>query len=230
MWLSTVARPDSSNDVRAVARHSHSPTDRHRKAVMKITVYLDGTRDFGMTFVRSSGLELTAYSDADHADESNDMRSISGPVVTLGGAAVSGASTTQRCVTLSTTEAEYVTPGEGVKEALFTGTVLSLICPKLSGSCVRVFEDNQGGKALADNPRSSSWSKHTDVWFHFVRELLRAKKTAIRLVASEGQHADIITKSLAATPFKSHRRFLLNLPLEGGQGVRALKTMSIMFE
>ena len=34
----------------------------------------------------------------------------------------------------------------------------------------------------------------------------------IQFVASEEQHADILTKSLAATLFKSHREFLLNLP------------------
>ena len=102
-----------------------------------------------------------------------------------------------------------------MKEALSTGAVLSVICPELSGSCVRVFEDNQGGIALAENPLSSARSKHIHVRFHFVRELLRAKKIGIQFVASEEQHADILTKSLGAAPFKSHRRFLLNLPLEG---------------
>ena len=85
--------------------------------------------------------------------------------------AVRWASSTQRCVTLSTTEAEYVALGEGVKEALFSGAVLSFLCPELSGSCVRVFEDNEGAKALAENPLSSTWSKHIYVRFHFSREL-----------------------------------------------------------
>ena len=53
-------------------------------------------------------------SDADYADTSNDRRSASGTVVTLGVTAVNWVSNTQRCVTLSTTEAEYVTLGEGV--------------------------------------------------------------------------------------------------------------------
>ena len=101
----------------------------------------------GLTFVRGSGLDLTACSDADYADKSNGRRSVSGTVVTLGGAAFSWASSTQRCVTLSTTEAEYVAPGEGVKEALFTGAVLSFICPELSGSCIRVFHVKQAAIA-----------------------------------------------------------------------------------
>ena len=214
MWLSTMTRPDISNAVHAVARHSHNPTDRHWKAVLKIMTYLHGTRGMGLTFVRDSGLDLTAYSDADYADKSNDRRSVSGTVITLEGAAASWASSTQRCVTLSTAEAEYVALVEGVKEALFTGAVLSFICPEPTGSCVRVFEDNQGAIALAENPFSSARSKHIDVRFYFVRELLRAKTIDVQFVASEEQHSDISTKSLAATPFKSHRKFLLNLPLD----------------
>ena len=100
---------------------------------------------------------------------------MSGTIISSGGAAVNWASSTQRFVTLSTAEAEYVALGEGVKEALFTAAVLSFIYPELSGSCVRVFEVNQGGIALAENPLNSARNKHIDVRFHFVRELIRAK-------------------------------------------------------
>ena len=140
---------------------------------------------------------------------------MSGAVITSGCAAVSWASSTQRCVTLSSAQAEYVVLGEGVKEAFLTGAVLSFICPELSGSCVGVFQDNQGGIALAEKPLSSARGKHIDVRFNFVRELLRAKKIDILFVASDEQQVDFWTKSLAAIPFKFHRRFLLNLPLEG---------------
>ena len=84
MWLSAMTRPDISNAVRAVARHSHNPTDRHWKAVRKTMAYLHGTRGMGLNFVRGSGLDLTAYSDADYAAKSNDRRSVSGTVITLG--------------------------------------------------------------------------------------------------------------------------------------------------
>ena len=68
------------------------------------------------------------------------------------------------------------------------------------------FNDNRGAIALAGNLLDSAWSKHADVRFHFVRELLRAKKIDIQFVASESLHEDILSKSLAATPFKCHRR------------------------
>ena len=67
---------------------------------------------------------------------------------------------------------------------------------------------------MAENPRSSARRQYIDVRLHFVRELLRVKKIGIQFAASEEQHADILTKFLAATPFNSHQNILLNLPLE----------------
>ena len=110
MWLSTMTRPDISNVVRAVARHSQNPTDRHWEAVLKIVAYPHGTSSMGLTFVRGSGLDLTACSDANYDDKSNDGRSVSGTVITLAGTVVSWASSTQRCVTLSAAKAEYFCP------------------------------------------------------------------------------------------------------------------------
>ena len=130
--------------------------------------------------MRGSGLDVTTYSDAGLADTPNDRLSMSRTVITLGGVAVSWATSTQRCVTLSTAETEYVALGEGVEEDMFMGAVSSFICPEQTRSCVRVFEDNQGVIALAESSLSSARSKHIDVWFHFVRELFRAKKIDIQ--------------------------------------------------
>lgn len=116
---------------------------------------------------------------------------------------------------MSTVEVEYVALGEGVEETLFVGAMLSFVCAELSGPRVRVFEDNQTIIVLAESPLSSARSNRIGVRCHFVKELLRANNIDFQLVASNKQHADILTKSLAATPFKPHRRFLLNLPLEG---------------
>ena len=93
------------------------------------------------------------YSDADYSTPNiYDRRSVSGTKVTLGGEAVSWASSTHRCGTLLTTEAEHVALGEGVKATLFTGVVLSSVCPEISGPCVRILEDNSGGHSVGQEP------------------------------------------------------------------------------
>ena len=83
-----------------------------------------------------------------------------------------------------------------MKEALFTAAALSFIIPELSGSCVRVLEDNQRAISLPETPHISARSEHVDVHFNFVRELLRAKNIDIQFIASEEQHADILTNPL----------------------------------
>ena len=72
-----------------MTRHSHNPTHRHWKAVLKIMAYLYGTRVMGLSFVRGSGLDLTAFSYTDYADKSDDRCLLTWTVITLEGAAVS---------------------------------------------------------------------------------------------------------------------------------------------
>ena len=211
MWLSTMTRPDITNAVRAVARYAHEPTERLWQAITKIMSYLNGTKSLGITYVRGSGLNLNVYTDADCANKENDKRSVSGIAVTLGGTVVSHASKTQRVVSLSASEAECIAAGDGVKEALFVRAVLSFIAPETCGASIKVLEDNQGAKALIENPLSSARSKYIDVRFHFIRELFKARKISVAYVASAEQHADILTKALSRTNFRYHRKNLMNL-------------------
>ena len=104
------------------------------------------------------GLEV--YVDADYADKANGRRSASRIEVTLGGIVVSHASKTQYVVSLSTSEADYIAAGDGVKEALFVSDVLFFIAPETSGVSINVLEDNQEAKALVENPLSSVRSKY----------------------------------------------------------------------
>ena len=211
MWLSTMTRPDITNAVRAVARYAHEPTERLCQAITKILSYLNGTKSLGIIYVRGSGLSLNVYADTDYANKENDRRSVSGIAVTLGGTVVSHASKTQRVVSLSTSEAEYIAAGDGVKEALFVRAVLSFIAPETCGASIKVLEDNQGTKALVEHPLSSARSKHIDVRFHFIRELFKACKISVEYVGSAEQHADILTKALSRANFRYHRKHLMNL-------------------
>ncbi|CAM9695537.1 unnamed protein product [Sphacelaria rigidula] len=84
------------------------------------------------------------------------------------GVAVSSTSRTQHCVTLSTTDAEYVAVAEEAKECMFLRSVLSFLRPRVMLGREMEYdtglhEDNEGAKALADNPLSSARSKHIGV-------------------------------------------------------------------
>ena len=170
MWLVVMSRPDITNAVRAVSRHSSSPAERHWKAVPRIIRYLLGTKDLSLTFEWGSGLEISVFVDANYAEKADDRRSVSWVAVDVGKSSVSWFSSTQKIVALLTTEAEYVALGYGVKEALFVKGVLSFIIPSIPEKCIKVFVDNDRAISLANNPLSSARTKHIDVRFHFIRE------------------------------------------------------------
>ena len=134
---------------------------------------MNATKEMGLRFVRGSGLRLSVYADDDYAVASKDRRSVSGVPVMLGDTAIGWKSSTQKCVTMATCEAEYVALCDASKETLFTKAVLVFFQPELSGMRVDVFGDNEGAKAIADDPSSASRSKHIGVKLHFIRGLIR---------------------------------------------------------
>ena len=73
---------------------------------------------------------------------------------------------TQKCVTLSTSEAEDVALGDAVKELLFLRQVWRSMLPGKGMPCFPIFEDNQSAVQLSQNPESNSHSKHIDVRRH----------------------------------------------------------------
>ena len=129
MWLASQARPDILNAVRVVARYSAAPKLFHWQAALPIMMYIKSTSTYGITFQRglNSGVQLELYVDAHYAH--NDRKSVSGGVVMCAGASVSFYSRTQECITLSTTETEYVAMATGSRETLFMRYIGSFIFP-----------------------------------------------------------------------------------------------------
>ena len=101
--------------------------------------------------------------------------------------------------------------GDGVKERPFVKAVLSFIVPSLSEKSIKVLEDNEGAINLAANPLSSARTKHIDVRFHFIRELVRTGMIAVEHIPTKEQRADILTEEFVDAIFREHRNVLLNL-------------------
>ena len=115
-----------------------------------------------MTFQRgtSAGLNLQVFADVDYASVAADGRSVSEGLVMCGRDCVSWFSRTEKCVTLSTTEAEYVALADVIKEALFFRQVWRFMLPDDGMPCIPAFEDSEGAVQLAKNPITNSNSKH----------------------------------------------------------------------
>ena len=172
----------------------------------------------GLTFRKDSKLEdvhleydLETYENADYAHKADDRRSVSGVAVCCGGTHVSWISRTQKCITLSTTEAEYVAMADGVKEDLYVRGVLVFLMPSVGSPSIAVFEDNKVAINLAKNPLRSSNSTHVDVRYHFLRVLVGTGDLSVSYLRTEDQHADILTKAIGKESFEKHLDFLLEI-------------------
>ena len=166
MWVVISTRPDISNAVRSVTRYCSTPKAIRWKAALGILAYTNGTSDFGITHQRGT-LALEVFADADYASKATDRISVPGGAIMCGGACVCWFSRTQKCVTLSTSEAEYVALGDAVKELLFLRQVWRFTLPGKGMPCFPTFGDNQSAEQLSQNPVSNSNSKHIDVRHHF---------------------------------------------------------------
>nr|GEV41307.1 hypothetical protein [Tanacetum cinerariifolium] len=63
----TSSRPDIMFATCMCARYQANPNDHHLSSVKRIFRYLKGTINLGLWYLKDSGFDLTAYSDADHA-------------------------------------------------------------------------------------------------------------------------------------------------------------------
>ena len=210
MWVANTSRPDIANAVRSVARRAHDPTDDDWSAVTKILGYLRGTKERGLTLTGARG-GLVAYADSNYATDKEDRKSVSGGAVFYGRSCVSWFSRTQKCVSTSSSEAEYISLAECTKEAMFVRYVLEFLEPGKRLPPIVLREDKEGAIHLAQNPLSSGRTKHIDVRYHFVRDLVKKGQVRIEYVPSAEQHAESLTKPLSTGSFEYHRDILLNV-------------------
>ena len=68
-----------------------------------------------------------------------------------------------------------------------------------------VHEDNQGTIALSKNPKSHTRTKHIDIKYHYVREVVEKKEIDLVYCPTEKMIADIMTKGLPRPKFEEMR-------------------------
>ncbi|KAL2230805.1 UNVERIFIED_CONTAM: Retrovirus-related Pol polyprotein from transposon TNT 1-94 [Sesamum indicum] len=163
-------------------------------------VYLRRTKDRALVFGKGK-LTLFGFVDADFAGSDYDRRrSTMGYVFTYGRTAVSWVSKLQKVVTLSTTEAEYVAVTEAAKELIWLQHFLGeLGKPQVD---VILHSDSQSAIHLAKNPAFHSRTKHIEIKYHFIRQLLEKKALQLEKIQGEKNPADMLTKAVAMEKLK----------------------------
>lgn len=203
----TTTRPDLTFVVSLIARFMAKPTEMHYQVAKRVLKYLKGTTNFGILYKRGGVEELVGFTDSDYAGDLDDRKSTSGYVFLINGAAVAWSSKKQPIVTLSTTEAEFIAAASCACQAVWMRRILHDLGFVQEGG-TNIMCDNNSTIKLASNPLLHSRSKHIDVRFHFLRDLVHEGTVRMTFYGTHDQVADVLTKPLKLEAFERLREQL----------------------
>ncbi len=125
----------------------------------------------------------------------------------LGSRAVSWSSKKQPVVSLSTTKAEYIAATSCACQSVWLRRVLDKLgCTQEKSTTILC--DNSSTIKRSKNPVFHGRSKHIDVRFHFLRDLVKEGVVHLIYCNTQDQIADIVTKPLKLEDFKKLRSML----------------------
>eukprot|EP00253_Pinus_taeda_P017042 PITA_17042 len=181
MYAMVCTRPEIAHVVGVLSRFMSKPRKEHWTTVKQVFRYLRGTSDY------------------DWARDLDHRRYTSGYVFNLFGGAVSWMSKKQSVVALSTTEAKYTVATHASKEAVWLQILCS--CMGILHGAIRIGCDRQSAIFLAKNLAYHSKTKHIDVQYHFVRDMIEDKMVLLVKVDTLKNTTDALTKSLSFEKF-----------------------------
>ena len=196
MYVMNCTRPDIAYAVSMLSRFTNNPNEYHWKAMVRVLGYLKHTQNFALHYEKYPAV-LEGYCDANWITSSNDTRSTSGYVFTLGRGAVSWKSSKQTCIARSTMEAEFIALDRAGEEAEWLRNFLEDIpnWPKpVPAVCIHC--DSQAAIGRAKNVLYNGKSRHIRRRHDTVRQLLSNGIISIDYVKSKENIADPLTKGI----------------------------------
>lgn len=186
-----------------MSRFLSNPGKEHCAAVKWVLRYLKGSSKVGLCF-GGGKLDLEGYTDSDWAGDADSRKSTSGYMFTFAGGAISWQSKLQKCVALSTTEAEFIVAAEAGKEMIWMMRFFGEI--GLTQSKYVVYCDSQSTIHLCKNSMFHMKSKHIDIRYHWIQDALEMKLFQIEKIHTDENGADMMTKSLPREKFEYCRK------------------------
>jgi hypothetical protein len=107
---------------------------------------------------------------------------------------VSWLSKKQPVVALSSTEAEYIAVTGASQEALWFKSILEEI--GIYQETVIIHEDNEACINLSKNPQEFKRTRHIQIKYHFIRQLVKEGKIRLQYCTTKNQLADLFTKGV----------------------------------
>ena len=148
-------------------------------------------------------IEVRAYVDASFGTY-QDMKSVTGVMIMIGGACVYIKSGKQKIITRSSTEAELVGLSDALSQILWTREFV--ICQGVNLGPAIVYQDNKSTICLVNRGRSmSERTRHVKVRYFFITHYIEVKEIEVQYLPTEEMVADMMTKPLHGALFGKFR-------------------------
>jgi hypothetical protein len=218
MWSSVHTRLDLAYSVRVLSRYAHNFDSIHCALVKRMLRYVADTINVDLTFERSNDHEsknqqsddLMNYSDSDFVDLKDKRHSTREYVFMLVDEAITHSSKQQLIIALSSCEVEYMILSKTTKKAIWIREFLHELKFRNADQFVLIYADNKNAIDLIINSLYHKRTKHIEMRWHWIREMIDRKKIILTYLSINEMIADELIKSLSVLAFRKFR-IMLNL-------------------
>jgi len=215
----TNTRPNIAFTTSLVSRYISDPFDSHMKEAKRIMRYVEGTTNFCIHYTKHGSVKLVGYSDSNWGSNIDDRKITYGKSFNLGSGMVTWISKKQSIAALSSIEVEYIAITSASAQALWLRKILEELFEIQSGATI-LYCDNKSAIQLAQNLVHHSRSKHFDVKYHFIRDMVEKKIVELRHIDTLDNVVDIFTKSIIKAWVLKLRNILVHPLNIKGENVR----------
>ena len=211
LFISNWTVPPAVYAVNKLCKYMANPGDKHVAALKRLLRYFAAIKDHGLVYTRQASPQgLVGFSDSSHMDCPDTSRSTVAFVFFFNDCVISWYSKLHGYVTTCTNHSEYAALFVASKEAFH---LIEWLRPlqdflKLSVEPATIFLDNDGARALSQNPVGTALNKHVRMMHHYTRELVEAGTIKTCDVDTTANCADVFTKALGPQVFPTHARRL----------------------
>jgi len=206
LYIMLGMRPDIAFVVTKLSQFASNPTKEHLEKALYICRYLLGTPNYALVYDGPGNSRLLAYADSDWASDPITRKSTSGYVVKLASAVFSWNICAQKTVVLSSTEAEYISLSDTSHQLVWVRNLFSELGIELAP--IPLYGDNQGTIFITSNLVQEKRSKHIDLRYHYIRDVVQLDKVELFFIEGTQNPVDMFTKNLGCIKFLKFREQL----------------------
>ncbi|KAH9752994.1 hypothetical protein KPL71_014922 [Citrus sinensis] len=158
-------------------------------------------------YEKEDNCKLVGFTDSDWAGSLDNRKSTSGYLFCLGTNVISWSSRKQKSVALSSAEAEYIAATESACEAVWLRRILKDLQFN-QDAATTIYCDNMSAIALTKNPVFHAKSKHIELRYHYIRDLVNKGEVNMEFISTNEQPADFLTKAINIEKFEKFKKQL----------------------